>query len=95
MLPKNGLHLLIASDEHIPLIMLLVTDLLPDTVQYAKNKIISAKCPAFELKFYLDDSTNICIRWFLTATRKPSYQAERGWSDEEVTLVSYSFVGGD
>lgn len=92
---KNGLHLLIASDKHIPLIMLLVTDLLLDTVQYAKNKIISVKCPAFEFKFYLEDSTNICIRWFLTATSKFSHQTERGWSDEEVTLVSYSFTEGD
>lgn len=92
---KNGLHLLIASDKHIPLVMLLVTDLLLDTVKYAKNKIVSVKCPAFEFKFYLEDSTNICIRWFLTATSKSSYQAERGWSDEEVTLVRYSFTGGD
>ena len=92
---KNGLHLLIASDKHIPLIIVLGADLLLDTVQYAKNKIISAKCPAFEFKFYLEDSTNICIRWFLTATSKFSYQTERGWRDEEVTLVRYSFTEGD
>lgn len=78
MLLKNGLHLLIASDKHIPLIMLLVTDLLPDTVQYAKNKIISVKCPAFEFKFYLDDSTNICIRWFLTAKVNPVTKQREG-----------------
>lgn len=46
---KNGLHLLTSSYKTIPLIMLLVTYLLLDIIQYAKNRIISVMYSTFKI----------------------------------------------